>query len=162
MKRLAVIAFALLLAVICGSPAQADAPVREVEEVHDTFASDVCGFPTEEAVDGTVIRTTYSDANGTVTRIHEVYPKHFRTAVTNLDSGAVYAAAIPGALTITFRPDGSRTFVGTGVWSLESNPETGEPGIWIVKGRWVVEVDASGHATSSMVGKVIDVCERLA
>jgi hypothetical protein len=159
MKRLAVIAFALLLVVIWGSPAQADPPVREVIEVNDTFPSDVCGFPTEEVVVGTIIRTTYSDADGTVTRIHEAYPKNFRVAVTNLDSGEVYETVVPGSLMITFHSDGSLTVVGTGLWDLESNPTTGEPGIFIVKGRWVVEVPPG---TFSHVGTFIDVCELLA
>lgn len=162
MKRLVVIAFSLLLALIWGSPAQADPPVREVMEVHDTFPSDVCGFPTQEAVDGTVIRTTFSDADGTVTRIQEAYPNNFRVAVTNLDSGEVYEVAIPGSLMIRFHSDGSLTVVGTGVWSLAANPETDEPGIFIVKGNWVVEVDASGHGEFSYVGTFIDVCELLA
>lgn len=159
MKRLAVIAFAVLLAVIWGAPAHADPPVREVIEVHDTFPSDVCGFPTEEATDGTIIQTTYSDADGTVTRIHQVYPNNFRVAVTNLDSGEVYETVVPGALLITFHSDGSLTVVGTGLWNLESNPETGEPGIFILKGSWVVEVPPG---TFSYVGTFIDVCELLA
>ena len=161
MKRFAIIAFALLPALTWASPAHADAPVREVEQVHEVSDTDVCGFPVQLTTDGTIIRTTYTDADGTVTRIREVYPQYRMTA-TNLDSGEVYAAGIPGPLFITFHSDGSSTFVGTGPWQFGSNPETDEPGIFLLRGRFVVETDASGEQTFTRVGTVIDVCERLA
>ena len=160
MKRLAVTAFSLLLALGWGLPAQANPPVREVINVHDTFTSDVCGFPTQDVADGKIIRTTYSDRNGNVTRLHEAYP-NYRVVVTNLSTGEAYKVAIPGPLRITFHPDGSQTIVGTGPWEWGNNPDTGEPGIFILKGRWVLEVDSSGEAFS-YVGTFIDVCARLA
>jgi hypothetical protein len=147
--------------MVMAGPALADPPVREVFEFEDDRYQDVCGFPTLENVSAKVIRTTYSDAEGRVTRVREVYP-HYVTTVTNLETGATIKVNIPGPSFTTFNRDGSTTLVGTGPWSFLDHPDTGEPGYYLLKGRFELTTSADGEVTFTRVGKVESLCDDLA
>jgi hypothetical protein len=58
-------------------------------------------------------------------------------------------------------PDGSNTLVGTGPWIFGSDPDTGEPGYFLLKGRFVLETAADGSTSFSRVGHVEGLCDRI-
>jgi hypothetical protein len=58
--------------------------------------------------------------------------------------------------------DGSFTLVGTGNWGFSHHPDTDEPGIFLLSGRFVFSIDAQGNESLSSVGHVVDLCAQLA
>ena len=52
--------------------------------------------------------------------------------------------------------------VGTGTWGFSNHPQTGEPGIFQVAGRWMFSIDAQGNESFHFVGRVRDLCAELA
>lgn len=96
-------------------------------------------------------------------RIHESYPT-YRATLTNISTGEMISVGIPGPAKIEVAPDGSSTLTGTGPWAFfDSNPETGEPGIFVTRGRFVAAFDADGNLVSfSLVGTIKDKCAQLA
>jgi hypothetical protein len=153
---------AVIACMLAAGTAAADKPEREVFPVDDSFETDVCGFPVAVNVTGTTIRTTRVRDDGSI-RIHESYPR-FRTTMTNIGTGETIKVGIPGPAKIEVAPDGSSTLTGTGPWAwFDANPETGEPGIFITRGRFVAAFDADGNLTSfSLVGTIKDMCAQLA
>ena len=66
---------------------------------------------------------------------------------------------IPGPSFITFNPDGSTTTVGTGPFGFARfSPETGEPGMFLVRGRFIVHADGEFEFVA---GTIENVCSRL-
>jgi hypothetical protein len=163
LKIVTVLAPAALLLPLSATPAAADKPAREViEVVADESDSDVCGFTVHLLFEGTIIRTTYTDEAGNVVRIREVYP-NYRMTATNVLTSETFEAAIPGPFVIDLHPDGSTTQVGTGPWFFGGrNPDTREPGMFLLTGRWVLETDPQGQTTLTRAGRLVDLCAILA
>ena len=51
--------------------------------------------------------------------------------------------------------------MGTGTWGFPDDPETGEPGVVLLSGRWVF-IEAQGNTSFSFVGQKVDLCAELA
>jgi hypothetical protein len=113
-------------------------------------------------VTGTTIRTTRTRDDGSI-RIHESYPT-LRTRLTNIGTGETIKVGIPGPAVIEVEPDGSSTLTGSGPWAwFDGLPGTGEPGIFITRGRFVAAFDADGNLLSfSLVGTIKNMCAELA
>jgi hypothetical protein len=79
-----------------------------------------------------------------------------------LDTGKTLTTSLAGPAHFTAESDGSFTLVGTGIWSWEFNPETGEPGPVLTKGRFVSSVDSEGNESFSIVGHIVDLCAEIA
>jgi hypothetical protein len=58
--------------------------------------------------------------------------------------------------------DGSFRLVGTGNQPWLSNPVTGDPGIFLSSGRYVISFDAQGNGSFSPVGYIVNLCGELA
>jgi hypothetical protein len=161
LPTLAVLAAAAILAV--ASVASADAPTREVIPPGPDFTVDTCGFPVLIHSEGNTIRKMFTDNQGRVVRQIETYPG-FRWVLTNLDTGESFSAGIPGPLKLTFNPDGTTTFKGTGPWGwLPTHPGTGETGIFLLHGHISQTIDASGTViTTTFRGHTVNICEQLA
>ena len=162
MKRIAVLLLAVVVPLGWAAPAQADPPLREVIEVDTTFVQEECGFPVEIHIVATIIRTSYTDSDGTLTRAREVYP-HYQTSLTNLDTGEALDVHIPGPALYTYNPDGSLlTLVGTGPWLWYPELD-GEVGIFQIRGRFEQRFNPDGTYTFKRVGAPpIDICAILA
>lgn len=52
----------------------------------------------------------------------------------------------------------TRMGVGTGLWLFGTHPDTGELGIFLLSGRFVVSIDAQGNESFRRVGRVTDLC----
>jgi hypothetical protein len=84
---------------------------------------------------------------------------------SNLETQKQIQFSIVGPAFYEFRPDGSFTVTGgTGPWGwFPENPETGEPGIFYIRGRLTYTVDADGNFSFDLIaGQIINVCPRLA
>lgn len=68
---------------------------------------------------------------------------------------------IAGPGMFTQNPDGSFVWSGHGTWSWWTHPDTGEPGWFLTKGRFVLSVDAEGNSTWKRAGTIEDLCARL-
>ena len=160
--RFAVV-LALLIALAAPVPAQADQPVREVIPLPPDATTEACGFPVLVQTVGTIIRRTWLDAQGNPVRAIETYPG-VKYVLTNLETQKQIQFSIVGPAFYEFRPDGSFTVTGTGPWGwYPVNPETGEPGIFHIRGRLTYTVDADGNFSFDLIaGHIINVCPRLA
>ena len=160
--RFAVV-LALLIALAAPVPAQADQPVREVIPLPPDATTEACGFPVLVQTVGTIIRRTWLDAQGNPVRAIETYPG-VKYVLTNLETQKQIQFSIVGPAFYEFRPDGSFTVTGTGPWGwYPENPETGEPGIFHIRGRLTYTVDADGNFSFDLIaGHIINVCPRLA
>jgi hypothetical protein len=161
--RVAVL-FTLVLALAAPIPAQAQKPVREVLSPPEDVITEACGFPVLVHAEGAVIRTTWFDEQGNPVRAVETYPG-LTYVLTNLDTQQQIQFSVVGPAFYEFRPDGSFTVTGTGPWGWwPENPETGEPGIFLIRGRLTFTIDAEGQLVSFDVinGRVVNVCSRLA
>jgi hypothetical protein len=150
----------VLLALATAAPA--DPPTREVFPPGEDFTANDCGYPILVHSEGNTIRTTFTNNQGEVVRQIETYPG-FRWILTNLDTGETFTAIIPGPLMLRFNADGTTTFKGTGPWGWgPTHPGTGEPGIFLLRGKISQFIDADGNVTSSFTGHTVNLCEQLA
>jgi hypothetical protein len=158
---LTIVAACALLAL--AATAFADPPTREVIAPGPDFVDNTCGFAVLVHTEGTTIRKTYTDNQGRVVRQIETYPG-FRWVLTNLNTGESFSSVIPGPLKLTFNPDGTTTFEGSGPWGwLPAHPSTGETGIFLLHGRISQTLDATGTViTTTFVGHTVNICEQLA
>lgn len=134
MKRLAFALTALVLVSLSfAGGASAQKPEREVSPAGDEFSfDDLCDFDVR-------------------VRAVEVYPS-YKVTLTNLDTDESLGIVIPGAWFI-----GETTEVGTGPWLWRANPEAGEPGLFLIRGRWVQDGDQF-----TFVGHAVDLCAEFA
>jgi hypothetical protein len=146
MKRPLVLGAAVLAALVVASTAAAQKPERTVLPLTGDQISNRCGFPVSLHDEGTVIHTEFKDG-----RVKEVYPG-VRTTLTNVNTGESLVAIIPGPWFI----EGTRE-IGTGPWLFGLNPETGERGLFLLRGRWV----ETGEGIT-FGGHVVDLCDELA
>jgi len=166
MKYRIPVLLAIVVALAAPIPAQAQKPVREVLTPPPDVTTEACGFPVLVHTDGTTIRNTWFDEQGNPVRAVETYPGS-KYVLTNLDTGKQIQFTIVGPAFYEFHADGSFTVTGTGPWSWwPTNPETGEPGIFLIRGRLTFTIDAEGNLVPGSFdvinGHVVNVCSRLA
>jgi hypothetical protein len=161
MKRLTVVLLLTLAAsVVATSSAQAAPPTHERVPVDETFIDESCGFRVQTHVTGSVLTIEWVNEDGT-TRRFEAFPQG-RATHTNLSTGESITVNAAGPAHTTENPDGSFTVVGTGTWGFGNHPQTGEPGIFQIAGRWVFSIDAQGNESFRFAGRVRDLCAELA
>jgi hypothetical protein len=161
MKRLVVVLLLTLLALAATTPsALAAKPTHERIPIDDVFVNESCGFPVEIRQTGFVVAIEWVDEDETIRRF-EAYPQ-LKATHTNLDTGERIRVNIAGPAHITERPDGSFTLVGTGNWGWDTHPDTGEPGLFLTSGRFVFSIDAQGNESFRRVGRITDLCAKLA
>jgi|SRR4051812_3231873 len=123
-----------------------------------------CGFDVDlNVVANNEQSTTTTLADGTViTSVTGMLVESY----TNLATQKTITRNVSGPTTTTVRPDGTATFVGTGVNRLVFGPNsrrnTGEPGLVITSGRVVVEFTGNVATAFSLAGRQENVCELLA
>ncbi|BAU82983.1 hypothetical protein SLA_2046 [Streptomyces laurentii] len=105
-------------------------------------AGDVCSFALKGDIveDGERIRTLAWDAAGRPAVQQVTGPLTIR--FTNLSTGAWVVRAVPGIATMTYHPDGSQTWSGTGHMAVAihtGNPYD-PPGEYILNGRIELEL----------------------
>lgn len=161
MKRRVVVLLVTLAALVAAAPsALAAPPTHERVPVDDEFVDESCGFPVEIQLTGFVHRITWVNEDGSVRRI-EAFPQG-KATLTNPDTGESITHNAAGPAHVTENPDGSFTLVGTGNWGWPNHPQTGEPGIFQLSGRFVLSVDAEGNESFRFVGRFVDLCAELA
>ena len=127
----------------------------------EDYVDESCGFPVLVHSDGDSATMQFTDADGTVVRAINTYPG-LRMTLTRLDTGEVRHVNLAGPGFTSFTsPDGSSgTTVGTGPWPWGSD-SAGEPGIFILYGRWTYSWTSDGSTPTVSVGHVEDVCADL-
>jgi hypothetical protein len=161
MKRLTVVLLLALMALVAAAPsALAAKPTHERVPIDDVLVDESCGFPVEVHTTGFLLAIEWVDEDGSLRRF-EAYPQ-LRSTYTNLDTGESITVNIAGPAHITEGADGSFTLVGTGNWGWDINPDTDEPGHFLTSGRFVFSIDAAGNESFSRVGRIIDLCAKLA
>jgi len=119
-----------------------------------------CGFPVEIHQTGFVVAIQWVSQDGSSHRI-EAYPQ-VKATLTNPATEESITLNIAGPGQFTDNPDTSFTLVGTGNWLWGNHPDTGEPGLFLLSGRFVLSVDAQGNESFRSVGRFIDLCAELA
>jgi hypothetical protein len=161
MKRLAVVLLLTLVTLLVAAPsAQAASPTHERMPANFDDVDETCGFPVEVHQTGFIIVIQWVAADGSLRRF-EAYPE-VRATFTNPSTGQSLTVNLAGTAHITEGEDGSFTLVGTGNWGFSHDPDTDEPGIFLLSGRFVFSIDAQGNASLSSVGHVVDLCAQLA
>ena len=154
----------LAVAALNAPTASAAPPTREVIPVQsDSIYTNLCAFPLRVQDQGTFIVQTFTDATGFVVRTTTTIP-HYRAVLTNQATGNSMEVGAPGPEFVTFHSDGSRTRVGTGPWLWGAvHPTNGEPGLFLIQGRFVIEYDPAGNQTSvTFDGHAANLCTALA
>lgn len=149
--------------VVFAAPASAEAPTQERTQFRsDAVYSGLCSFPLRIQDEGTFVTTTFTDDSGRVERIIITAPL-YRAVLTNQDTGESLAVNAPGPEFDLFSPDGSWTREGTGPWVFgASHPTTGEPGLFLLQGRFEIHFDAAGTRVSTTFnGHAVNLCEQL-
>ncbi len=150
-----ILTVALAMLVLAGG-ASAQKPERTVLTADDEFSlAGFCDFTVLLEIEGTIIETKFRDKEGDVVREAEVYPA-YKTTLTNEETGESIVVVHPGPEFIRYSTAGSQTRIGTGPWLFGDNPETGETGLFLVRGRWVETA-----AGTTFVGNVVDLCAEL-
>jgi hypothetical protein len=161
MKHRVVVLLVTLAALVAAAPsALAAPPTHERVPIDDEFTDESCGFPVEIQLTGFVHTITWVNEDGSVRRI-EAFPQG-KATLTNPETGESITHNAAGPAHVTENPDGSFTLVGTGNWGWPNHPETGEPGIFQLSGRFVLSVDAEGNESFRFVGRFVDLCAELA
>jgi hypothetical protein len=161
MRRLALGSLVTISCVLWASPALAAKPAIVRFPVDVTFRDHSCGFAVRVQVTGVVVEIQRTDARGNLVDF-QAYPTETQT-LTNLGTGTTITTNLSGPQHATIHPDGSSTLVGTGTWSWGANPRTGDPGIFLTEGRFVLVTDARGNrSVTSLVGHVVALCPALA
>lgn len=136
--------------------ASAQKPERTVSPAGAEFSlAGLCDFTVLFEIEGTIIETKFSDKEGNVVREAEVY-RAYKTTLTNDETGESIVVVNPGPEFIRYSTAGSQTRIGTGPWIFGDNPKTGEPGLFLVRGRWLETA-----AGTTFVGNVVDLCAEL-
>ena len=138
--RIRALLFASLLVVLSLIAAPANAaskPVRTITDISLDVTVDSCGFPVRLQATGTSIALNFGS------RLNIVAPGTEAT-LTNLATGTSLRVAIPGPEFVQFNQDGSPntvSFTGPSLFA-RFHPATLEPGIWLTRGRLVLDLDA--------------------
>jgi hypothetical protein len=144
MKRALILVALGLASLAFAGGASAQKPEREVLPADTEFTIEgLCDFDVFVQVEGTIIHTVFKK------REVEVYPS-YKATLTNVDTDESLVLIVPGPWFIG-EPE-----VGTGPWLWGANPETGEPGLFLLQGRWVQGDEFT------FVGHAVDLCDELA
>jgi len=161
MKRRMIVLLLTLLALVVAAPsAQAAPPTHERIPADFDGIDESCGFPVEIHQTGFVVAIQWVSQDGSSHRI-EAYPQ-VKATLTNPATEESITLNIAGPGQFTDNPDTSFTLVGTGNWLWGNHPDTGEPGLFLLSGRFVLSVDAQGNESFRSVGRFIDLCAELA
>jgi hypothetical protein len=161
MKRPAVVLFLALLTLLVAAPsALAAKPTHERMPIDDEFVDESCGFPLQVQQTGFLVAIEWVGEDGSLRRF-EAYPQ-LKATYTNPSTGQSIRVNFSGPAHITEGTDGSFTLVGTGLWLFGSHPDTDEPGIFLLSGRFVLSIDAQGNQSFHRAGRVTDLCAQLA
>jgi hypothetical protein len=159
------IASALVLVGLLALPggALAGKPTREVIPNPPDLVAGGCGFPVVVHFEGGAYRIAFTDSSGNLTGFVDVFPAT-HAVLTNPANGKQIVAIDPGPAHLELNPDGSASYVGTGPWLwTESSPATGDPGIWLSRGRFVFTFDSDRNVTSFRFdGSATNLCPQLA
>jgi hypothetical protein len=157
-----VVVLALALTLVAPSAAVADKPVREVLPLPPDATVDACGFPVLIHTEGQIIRNTWFDDEGNPVRAVETYPG-LRYVLTNVATQRQITVSIMGPALYEFNADGSTTVTGSGPWGWwPANPGTGEPGIFLIRGRLTFTFDDEGNFSFRLLtGQIDNLCPRL-
>ena len=123
--------FVLVVAGLSGGAVLAAAPSRTVEAVHisDTFAAGArCPFEVVRTIDGTLVTTTFTDADGLTTtmfsykngKIGYLNPANGKTLTAVLAGPAVYADNGDGTTTLTI-PGNDQRYTAQGIGLIVAN-----------------------------------------
>ena len=123
--------FVLVAAGLSGGTVLAAAPSRTVEAVHisDTFAAGArCPFEVVRTIDGTLVTTTFTDADGLTTtmfsykngKIGYLNPANGKTLTAVLAGPAVYADNGDGTTTLTI-PGNDQRYTAPGIGLIVAN-----------------------------------------
>ena len=161
MKRRIVVLLLTLLALVVAAPsAQAAPPTHERMSADFDGVDEACGFPVKIHQTGFVVAISWVGEDGSLHRI-EASPQ-VKVTLTNPATEERITLNIAGPGQFTDNPDGSFTLVGTGNWLWGNHPKTGEPGLFLLSGRFVLSVDAQGNESFRSVGRFVDLCAELA
>jgi len=161
---------AILLVLLGLAPAGgvlADQPFRVPMTMADvTIPETNCGFPV--SIHYTFTNEYYTEFTPNPGRpFTGMITGPLHSTVTNLETGKSLYYNISGPVKVVPHPDGSVTYIGTGPagWPFGGQPESfsGLPGIFVIKGKCILEADAAGHILSISIvgGHVEDVCAAL-
>ena len=163
-SRIRIAALAAAVAtVLVAAPASAAAPTQETTQFEsDEVYDDLCSFPLRIQDEGTFLTKTFTDDAGHVERIVITSPR-YRAVLTNQVTGRSIRVNAPGPEFDNYYPDGSRTRVGTGPWTWGAfHPTTGEPGLFLLQGRFQIRYDADGNRIATTFdGHATNLCKIL-
>jgi hypothetical protein len=161
MKRLLAVLVVMVVPFLAVPRALADKPTITRTVIDTEFVvEDQCAFPVDVHETGVLIDIVTTDEDGTV-HDFEAFPRG--TAVlTNADNGHSLILNISGPGRFTFYEDGSFSINGTGLWLFWPYPGTGEPGLFLTSGHFLLSVDSQGNTTFALTGRAVDICSQLA
>ena len=160
LRKLLVGTIVLVMLVLMPS-ALAMRPIREVNTQGDALIPRACAFPVVGHIDGKEIVTTFTDNDGNPVKQIVVFPGN-RLTLTNADTGTSITVMGTGSSQLRAHADGSTTARAMGHGIFFPNPITGERGIWYLSGKGTAVIDANGDVTSSLSGRLVDLCPQLA
>lgn len=138
---------AIALVSLAASSALAAAPTRTVEEVHisTTFAAGLrCPFEVVRTVDGTLITTTFTDADG-LTKTTFSY-KNGKIGYLNPANGKTLQAVLAGPAVLIDNGDGTSTYRVPG-----NDQQYTAPGIGFVVGNTGIFIATLDNATGDIL-----------
>jgi hypothetical protein len=160
-KRFVIALLVTIPVLFATPPAFAAKPLIEKTALHQEFVDNSCGFDVNVNLTGFEIDIVWTDSSGELLREIQAFPQTKQT-LTNLGTGKSITTNSAGPLHITQGADGSFTLVGTGNQPWSSNPVTGDPGIFLTSGRYIISFDAQGNGSFSIVGHIVNLREKLA
>jgi hypothetical protein len=157
MRRVAAGLLCSILVLFVGPAALAGKPTMQRSPINDEFVDSSCGFDVDVVTTGFVIDIQWTDSSGGV-RDFQAYPQA-KQVLTNLETGKTITLNISGPSHVSVPAEGTPTLVGTGHWVWGSNPATGEPGIFMTTGRFVLDLDSGAFSSH---GRMVGLCPALA
>ena len=158
MKRVAAGVLCTVLVLFVGPPASANKPVIHRTAVNDEFVDSSCGFDVDVRTTGFVVDIFWTGADGSV-RDFQAFPQG-KQVITNVETGRSITINISGPAHVTVTAGGTATLIGTGNWSWGSNPVTGDPGIFLTRGRFVMSLNTG--VVTSLRGDLVGLCSKVA
>jgi hypothetical protein len=137
----------ILLGSLAASAALAAAPVRVVEEVHvsTTFpAGTRCPFEVVRTVDGTLVTTTFTDADGLTTTTFSY--KDGKIRYLNPANGKTLMAVLAGPAVIQDNGDGTSTVFVPG-----NDQQYTAPGLGFIVGNTGLSIVTIDNATGEVL-----------
>ncbi len=158
MRRVAAGVLCTVLVLFVGPAASANKPAIQRTPVDDEFVDDSCGFDVDVHTTGFVVDILWTAADGSV-RDFQAFPQG-NQVITNVETGTSITVNISGPAHVAVTAGGTATLVGTGNWSWGGNPLTGEDGIFLTRGRFVMSLNTG--LVTDFTGDLVGLCSRLA